>query len=110
MSKTLYLTEKTTFTFPPDDKEIDVTLTINAQLVDNGIGGYEFWGCRGTHHDWTWECNLESVVAAEEVDKDVLNELAEAWVEDNQFELSSKAADLMADQERDYPEREYEEV
>jgi hypothetical protein len=27
-------------------------------LEDFGIGAYEFWGARGTHHDWQWvsEC------------------------------------------------------
>jgi hypothetical protein len=23
-------------------------------LMDFGIGPYEFWGARGSHHDWTW--------------------------------------------------------
>lgn len=23
-----------------------------AKTIDNGIGGYEFWGAKGTHHDY----------------------------------------------------------
>lgn len=26
-------------------------------LVDNGIGTYEYWGDKSTHHDYTWECS-----------------------------------------------------
>lgn len=24
------------------------------RVEDFGIGSYEFWGSRGTHHDWQW--------------------------------------------------------
>lgn len=25
--------------------------------VDNGIGSYEFWGQKCTHHEWDYVCN-----------------------------------------------------
>lgn len=34
---------------------IEVAADFEASWVDNGIGGYEFWGARGVHHDWCWE-------------------------------------------------------
>lgn len=36
--------------------QVDVTLTIevDADYVDNGIGGYEYWGAKGYHEDWGW--------------------------------------------------------
>lgn len=29
----------------------------NATFEDNGIGAYEYWGARGTHHDWQLEAD-----------------------------------------------------
>lgn len=34
--------------------ELDVELEIEGNYADYGIGGYEYWGSRGTHHDWGW--------------------------------------------------------
>lgn len=87
-----------------DGREVTVTINIDAQLVDNGIGGYEFWGSRGTHSDWCWECNVASVEASEAVDPLELNEMIESWVEDHQEELGNQAAELAGDLEADYPE------
>ena len=43
--------------------DIPVTAVFSASYVDNGIGAYEFWGARGTHHDWQWE--IEEVYGLE---------------------------------------------
>jgi len=34
--------------------ELDVDLEIEGNYTDHGIGSYEYWGARGTHHDWVW--------------------------------------------------------
>lgn len=34
--------------------ELDVELEIEGDYADHGIGAYEYWGSRGTHHDWGW--------------------------------------------------------
>ena len=42
--------------------ELDVELEIEGNYADHGIGGYEFWGSRGTHHDWSWsDVELEHI-------------------------------------------------
>jgi hypothetical protein len=28
----------------------------DAKRVDFGIGAYEYWGCKGVHHDWQEVC------------------------------------------------------
>lgn len=35
--------------------ELDVELEIEGNYADHGIGSYEYWGARGTHHDWGWD-------------------------------------------------------
>ena len=35
--------------------ELDVQMEISGEYSDHGIGGYEYWGARGVHHDWGWE-------------------------------------------------------
>jgi hypothetical protein len=35
--------------------ELDVIIEFRADYVDNGIGGYEYWGAKGVHHQWEWE-------------------------------------------------------
>lgn len=34
--------------------ELDVELEIEGNYADHGTGSYEYWGARGTHHDWGW--------------------------------------------------------
>ena len=34
--------------------ELNVELEIEGDYADHGIGAYEYWGARGTHHDWGW--------------------------------------------------------
>jgi hypothetical protein len=34
--------------------ELDVELEIEGNYADHGIGSYEYWGARGTHHEWGW--------------------------------------------------------
>ncbi len=42
--------------------ELDVQLEIEGSYADHGIGSYEYWGARGTHHDWGWsDVELEHV-------------------------------------------------
>jgi len=38
------------------------------RLVDHGIGSYEFWGERGTHHDYQWESECCEAPPQGEVD------------------------------------------
>lgn len=35
--------------------ELDVELEVEGDYADHGIGSYEYWGARGTHHDWGWD-------------------------------------------------------
>ena len=35
--------------------ELDVELEVEGNYADHGIGSYEYWGARGTHHDWGWD-------------------------------------------------------
>ena len=35
--------------------ELDVELEVEGNYADYGIGSYEYWGARGTHHDWGWD-------------------------------------------------------
>lgn len=35
--------------------ELDVELEVEGDYADYGIGSYEFWGARGTHHEWGWD-------------------------------------------------------
>jgi hypothetical protein len=35
--------------------ELNVQLDIEGNYTDHGIGSYEYWGARGTHHDWGWD-------------------------------------------------------
>jgi hypothetical protein len=30
-------------------------LEVEGHYADHGIGSYEYWGARGTHHDWGWD-------------------------------------------------------
>ena len=42
--------------------ELDVELEIEGDYADHGIGAYEYWGARGTHHEWGWtDVELEHV-------------------------------------------------
>lgn len=35
--------------------EAVVTVSIEWEAVDHGIGDYEYWGSKETHHDWRME-------------------------------------------------------
>ena len=35
--------------------ELAVELEVEGSYADHGIGSYEYWGARGTHHDWGWD-------------------------------------------------------
>lgn len=55
----------------------------SARLVDEGIGPFEFWGSRGTHHEYV-----------------VVSSCCEATVyEDKDLTLEYYATDLIADEE-----------
>lgn len=43
----------------PDDCNFLVSMSAPWHMVDNGIGGYEYWGCRGVHHDYEPELDDE---------------------------------------------------
>lgn len=34
---------------------LEVELEVEGSYADHGIGSYEYWGARGTHHDWGWD-------------------------------------------------------
>lgn len=47
---------------------------------DHGIGSYEYWGCRGVHHEWHTECpdcDGEALLEFEPVDEPEINETTE---------------------------------
>lgn len=58
--------------FEPDHDErprgycIACACWVTTRRVDEGIGSYEYWGCKGTHHEWRDACP--------ECDGDVLDE------------------------------------
>ena len=35
--------------------ELEIELEVEGSYADHGIGSYEYWGARGTHHDWGWD-------------------------------------------------------
>jgi len=52
---------------------------VDVYMVDCGIGSYEYWGARGTHHDWQPECSqcgsyMESFEAFDLPDEDYYSE------------------------------------
>ena len=38
----------------------EVELVVDAKMVDNGIGAYEYWGAKGTHHSYEAEWEVVS--------------------------------------------------
>jgi hypothetical protein len=46
------------FSIVLDGKEVD--LLVEAKVVDNGIGSYEYWGAKGTHHSYEVEWEIIS--------------------------------------------------
>ena len=46
--------------------------------VDNGIGGYEYWGAKGTHHDWCYEVESYDWQAYDAEGNDITDTLPDA--------------------------------
>lgn len=36
----------------------ETSFTVEAGMVDNGIGSYEYWGAKGVHHQWEIEWDV----------------------------------------------------
>ena len=45
---------------PIDIKGEEVELVVDATIVNNGIGSYEFWGAKGTQHSYEAEWEIIS--------------------------------------------------
>lgn len=56
-------------------EDVEFDLVVDAKYVDDGIGPYEFWGAKGTHHAWVWEWELEEL----EVDSTKIAQKTPAW-------------------------------
>jgi len=64
-----------TFTFETE-VEVDgniyfVSGKLEAEIVDNGIGEYEFWGARATDHYYEWELNDYNVDVVDEDENEI---------------------------------------
>ena len=77
--------------------------TYDADWVDNGIGGYEYWGARSTHHQWEWELQNIAFTAYDENGAEVTDEVIRRKIESY---LEGYLSDLLSDKEA--PERESE--
>ena len=58
-----------------EDMEIELNAEYEGEWVDEGIGGYEYWGCRGVDHNWCFE--VSEIAALDENGKDWWDELTE---------------------------------
>lgn len=72
----------------------------DADWVDNGIGGYEYWGARGTHHQWEWELQNIAFTAYDEHGAEVTDDAIRRKIESY---LEGHINDLLSD--KDKPER-----
>lgn len=49
-----------TITIDYGEEMLEVELSADVKIVDNGIGPYEYWGYKGHHHQWEPEVeNIE---------------------------------------------------
>ena len=44
--------------------EVFVEADLEWEAVDNGIGEYEYWGSKETHHDWSMELQKVKITSA----------------------------------------------
>jgi hypothetical protein len=84
-----------------DDHSYSTEGTYDADWVDNGIGGYEYWGARGTHHQWEWELQNIAFTAYDENGNEVQDEVIRRKIESY---LDGHLSDLLSDKEA--PEKE----
>ena len=81
----------------PRDNDDEIQIIVRVEEVDNGIGAYEFWGAKGTHHQWELEWELESCPVPKELiydDEKLCDHIQE------------RCEELMSEQEYDYREEE----
>lgn len=84
--------------------EVEGVLTVTLELVDNGIGAYEFWGQRCTDHQWGWEPVDWQFASHSEngAGRDAVDE----WIEAHLEELGNECGEWAADLEAERAERE----
>lgn len=80
-----------------DHNEVEVTIEFD--WVDNGIGGYEYWGSKGTHTQWQAE-----ITSVKDVDG---NEIFDQ-IEDDQIVEWENSIEDEPDSDDDYGPMEYE--
>jgi hypothetical protein len=91
-----------TFTYETEIEVNEITYfvsgTLDASIVDNGIGDYEFWGARGTDHYYQWELDDYNVDVVDEDENEIeddklLKEIYSAFEEKAQSYLSELDVD-----------------
>jgi hypothetical protein len=55
--------------------EAVITATLEWEAVDHGIGDYEYWGAKGTQHDWRMELQEASIEVALLYDEETQQEV-----------------------------------
>lgn len=68
-----------------DGKSYTVYGMLSAVVIDDGIGSYEYWGSKGTDHNYCWDLEdyeIESIddeSGVEVKDKDLLKRIASEY-------------------------------
>jgi len=101
----------------PDFDTIELTLddtlyviegSYEAEWVDNGIGGYEYWGARGVHHDWCYELESYEYLIYNDEGDDITESLSKelrSRIDSNVGDiLNRRLADLDPPSNDDYEE------
>jgi hypothetical protein len=81
-----------------DEKTYFISGTLDASIVDDGIGEYEFWGARATDHYYVWELDDYNVDVVDEDENEVeddklLKEIYSVFEEKAQSYLSELEVD-----------------
>lgn len=81
-----------------DGKSYIVSGTLEASIVDDGIGDYEYWGARDTDHYYVWDLDDYNVDVTDENENEVddeklLKEIYSAFEDKAQSYLSEKEID-----------------
>ena len=82
-------------------REIELEVESDGQWCDEGIGSYEYWGCRGVDHDWRYEVDdIESAVDYE--GRDWKDDLMDDEIESIIRECESNPPEPDCDEPDDY--------
>ena len=82
-----------------DDKVYIVEGEYEGGWVDNGIGGYEYWGARGTHHDWCYEIESYSYLVYDNEGDDITEQLPDGI----RSAIDSRVSDVLNRRVQDDP-------